>query len=287
MTRQKSRPSGEKYALKKVNGQSFFEFVAERKSNLTQNSEAELLAIAQHPCIARLVASFYTSTRMLLLTEELGTNIAAKIVEHGKYAEDEAMELLYDCARGVAHLHALQIVHRDLQPDNMLLVHESHGRRSLKLYDFGLGRFVNKPLNCSTFCGTPLYMAPGVRLCRRALSSEYAKPADMWSLGVTLYVMLSGCFPFPSEGLYENVMDGQCDFEEDEWAFVSTNAQLLVRDFIIASPSARRPADTLLQCLRVTWPASCTRPRGMRNEAQRAEHNGWQCEVLRCRRHLG
>ena len=74
VTRQKSRPSGEKYALKKVNGQSFFEFVAERKSNLTQNSEAELLAIAQHPCIARLVASFYTSTRMLLLTEELGTS---------------------------------------------------------------------------------------------------------------------------------------------------------------------------------------------------------------------
>eukprot|EP00971_Amphidinium_carterae_P249888 4960057-Amphidinium_carterae.1 len=92
---------------------------------------------------------------------------------------------------GVAFLHGLQVVHRDLKLENLLL--DSLG--CLRIADFGVAVLLRDPEELlSDACGTPSYMAP-------ELFREHHKgpPVDAWSVGVVLYAMLSGRMPFKGE----------------------------------------------------------------------------------------
>lgn len=89
--------------------------------------------------------------------------------------------------RAINHCHANGIVHRDIKPENIMIGKDGN----IKLIDFGLSkRSKNKNQLLSTIAGTPYYMAPEV------LDGEYNYHADIWSLGVLLYVLLSGYLPF-------------------------------------------------------------------------------------------
>ena len=84
-------------------------------------------------------------------------------------------------------MHARGIAHRDLKLDNILLNVDK-----VKIIDFGFAAFCKEGEKLKIFCGTPSYMAP--ELVRKA---EYdGRQVDMWALGVLLFVMLTGTFPF-------------------------------------------------------------------------------------------
>ena len=86
-------------------------------------------------------------------------------------------------------MHNNNIVHRDLKLDN-ILVEES--TRMVKLIDFGFSVVVGNGTPLKIFCGTPSYMAPEI-----VRKHEYdGKPVDIWALGVLLFVLLTGSFPF-------------------------------------------------------------------------------------------
>lgn len=89
--------------------------------------------------------------------------------------------------RAVNHCHANGIVHRDIKPENIMIGKD----KNLKLIDFGLARIHNsEKRNMRTVTGTPFFMAPEV------LSESYDHKCDIWSLGVVMYVLLSGYLPF-------------------------------------------------------------------------------------------
>jgi serine/threonine-protein kinase len=108
----------------------------------------------------------------------------------GSLAVGRALELCVGILAGLEFLHSRSIIHRDLKPANVLLQGDTP-----RLVDFGLSRMLRGDSASLTSAGTPHYMAP------EALDRKRNVQTDLWSVGVILYEMLSGRFPFQTENL--------------------------------------------------------------------------------------
>ena len=148
--------------------------------------------------------------------------------------------------------------------ENILLCNKpARGQKlQVKLADFGIATIVGSDAaqGAMTYCGTPHYFAPEVhrrqpkKKSRPALGGGaaapspvgYGKAADMWSIGVIVYVMLSGRPPFDEDDLEQAVQDGQWSFDPIEWGRVSLYAQDFVRNLMALDPAARLTAEDAL-----------------------------------------
>eukprot|EP00479_Gromia_sphaerica_P013910 TRINITY_DN8002_c0_g1_i1.p1 TRINITY_DN8002_c0_g1~~TRINITY_DN8002_c0_g1_i1.p1 ORF type:complete len:144 (-),score=25.81 TRINITY_DN8002_c0_g1_i1:275-706(-) len=125
------------------------------------------------------------------------------------------------------YLHNNDIVHRDLKPENILLVDKESD--VIKLSDFGLSRLVGDTSFIQTICGTPQYIAPELLLT----SDGYTKDVDYWSVGVVLYILLSGAPPFHdgrSKAVLEQVKTGDYRFPKSLFKDISKEAIDLVKN---------------------------------------------------------
>ncbi|KAK8271064.1 hypothetical protein V6Z12_D11G239100 [Gossypium hirsutum] len=119
-----------------------------------------------------------------------GGELFERICNAGRFGEDEARFFFQQLISGVSYCHAMKICHRDLKLENTLLDGSSTPR--LKICDFGYSKSSVLHSQPKSTVGTPAYIAPEV-----LSKKEYdGKIADVWSCGVTLYVMLVGAYPF-------------------------------------------------------------------------------------------
>lgn len=124
----------------------------------------------------------------------------------------------------LCYLHEHSICHRDIKPENFLLYKENDDTH-IKLIDFGLAKKVAKNELMSTPNGTPYYIAPEV------LKGSYTTQCDTWSMGVVMYIMLTGRPPFGGKNnneILQNVMTSNFDFSSPNWALVSNEAKDLI-----------------------------------------------------------
>ena len=98
----------------------------------------------------------------------------------------------------IRYCHAQGIIHRDIKPENLLFSSKDMSKSVLKISDFGLARFVEEDVFATTTCGTPGYVAPEV-----LKQMPYKEPCDFWSVGVVLFILLSGSPPFYDEDNFE------------------------------------------------------------------------------------
>jgi len=257
---------GEQRAVKIIDKKKFIQFQSKRNSHLTLRSEADVLLKLSHSGILGFYEWFETDMHLYLVTEFLqGGDLLQCILEHGCFTENMARRLFRDLCDAVKYLHTNSIVHRDLKPENILLTTKDRNTTQLKIADFGLARSNHQSNDCKTFCGTPHYFAPEVINTFRdgdSTESGYGKQADMWSLGVILYIMLSGIPPFEEEGLYEQILEGKFEFDVREWTVVSKEAKDLVKQLMTVNPKDRLTID---QACRHRWlqfevPSSCPSP---------------------------
>ncbi|XVF59486.1 hypothetical protein PTKIN_Ptkin07bG0279700 [Pterospermum kingtungense] len=118
-----------------------------------------------------------------------GGELFERICAAGRFNEDEARFFFQQLISGVSYCHAMQVCHRDLKLENTLL---DGSPPRLKICDFGYSKSSVLHSQPKSTVGTPAYIAPEV-----LLRPEYdGKIADVWSCGVTLYVMLVGAYPF-------------------------------------------------------------------------------------------
>ncbi|OEL22987.1 Serine/threonine-protein kinase SAPK7 [Dichanthelium oligosanthes] len=145
----------------------------------------------RHPNIIRFKEVVVTPTHLAIVMEyAAGGELFDRICNAGRFSEDEARYFFQQLICGVSYCHFMQICHRDLKLENTLL--DGSPAPRLKICDFGYSKSSLLHSKPKSTVGTPAYIAPEV-LSRR----EYdGKTADVWSCGVTLYVMLVGAYPF-------------------------------------------------------------------------------------------
>ncbi|XP_076881308.1 serine/threonine-protein kinase SAPK3-like [Bidens hawaiensis] len=165
----------------------------ERGPKIDENVKREIInhRSLRHPNIIRFKEVLLTPTHLAIVMEyAAGGELFAQICNAGRFSEDEARFFFQQLISGVRYCHQMEICHRDLKLENTLL----DGSRTprVKICDFGYSKSGLLHSQPKSKVGTPAYIAPEV-ISRK----EYdGKIADVWSCGVTLYVMLVGAYPF-------------------------------------------------------------------------------------------
>lgn len=168
------------------------------------HSEIKIMEQISHPRIARMYEAVETPKRMHLIMECLdGGNLCSYVKAKRRLSEEESKRIFFQILQAIDHLHDLGVSHRDVKLENVLFVDD----KDIKLIDFGFSTVCQPGKKLKVFCGTPSYMAP--EIVRR---SEYdGKPVDIWSMGILLYALLCGCFPFRAKAypdLYRRIARG-------------------------------------------------------------------------------
>lgn len=234
------------------------------KANNELTKEAEMLRSLRHPHIIHLEDIFADNKRLFLVMEmSSGGDLFDRIVKKKYYTEPEAKVVMTQILQAMAYLHERNIAHRDIKPENILLVNK-HSDVDIKLTDFGLAKKVDESGKMKTFCGTPQYFAPEVLQRRNTMkgAGTYSLAADMWSLGVILFVLLEGNYPFQENTLSQQINAAQYSFAAPIWKRISDEAKNLIRSLLVIDPNARLTAQQALQCEWLTSPSNAAPANG-------------------------
>lgn len=230
------KKTGDKYALKML-------------QDCTKARREVDLHWRASPCanIVRIIdvyENLYQGRKCLLIVMECmdGGELFSRIQDRGDQAftEREASDIMKSIGEAIQFLHAINIAHRDVKPEN-LLYSSKRPNALLKLTDFGFAKETTSHNSLATPCYTPYYVAPEV------LGPEkYDKSCDMWSLGVIMYILLCGYPPFYSNhglaispGMKKRIRMGQYEFPNPEWSDVSEEAKQLIRTLLKTEPTQR------------------------------------------------
>lgn len=147
-----------------------------------------------------------------------------------KISEEICKKIFYDICDGMAYLHMNHMAHRDIKLENILIT----DKNDIKIIDFGFGMFAPDDALQNFFCGTPNYMPPEIVVKQ----SYKGDRADLWSLGILLYKMLVGEFPFKGEtekDLYKTIQKGKFKIPQ----FISEDAKKILLSLIQLKPEKR------------------------------------------------
>jgi serine/threonine protein kinase len=235
-------------AVKIINKQKL---LGDPKSQEQVTREIEILKTVRHPNIIGYVDCVDTASKLYIVLEYAdGGELFDHIVKRGAFPEEDAKTIMLQLLHGVSYLHSAGIAHRDLKPEN-ILVHE--GR--IKITDFGLARLSENKSFMKTLCGTPQYVAPEIIIMASQndkVIPGYTTAVDMWSLGVILFLLLTGRQPFSAENnrtvsLYTQIENVIYAWPHSEDGYqISALAQDLVKKLLQAKPSDRLTAQEAL-----------------------------------------
>jgi serine/threonine protein kinase len=222
-------------------------------------------ALRSHANVVQTVDVFATVDRVHIVMELMrGGTVADLLQRHPRLPEPHARVVMRSLFAALAALHAQNIVHRDVRPDNMFTT-DHRFPMELALGDFGDASLVSdQRVNrdvLSSMTGDPAYMATEV--VRR---QKYGPAVDMWSAGVFMYRVLSGELPFTgtsTRAVYDAVRDGAVSLDAPVWAAVSPDAKSLIRQLLQPDPHKRISAlAASLHHWLLAPPPSAPRPAG-------------------------
>ncbi|MFT3768972.1 MAG: protein kinase [Minicystis sp.] len=155
--------------------------------------EAEAAARVRHDNVIAVLEAPVDRDGVLCFVTELlvGLDLADTLAYSGTLGPARALKIACGVAEGLAAAHAASVIHRDVKPENIFLVHAADGREAVKILDFGLAFLPGDDVTAARVVGTPEYMAP-----EQAQGAPARPTADVYSLGVVLYEMIAGRVPF-------------------------------------------------------------------------------------------
>ena len=151
--------------------------------------EIEILKELDHPSIARVIDIYEDERKFYFVQEYLsGGGLFDSLIQNVGFSEHASAMIMKQLLSAIAYLHSKKIAHRDIKPENIIFV--SNDALNIKLLDFGNSRKMGENQGMQGVYGTAYYVAPEV------LYGNYNEKCDVWSIGVILYMLLSGNPPF-------------------------------------------------------------------------------------------
>lgn len=160
----------------------------------------------------------------LILEYCKGGDLFTKVKEKDDFSEPTASMICRKIASVLAFAHSKGIMHRDLKPENILLVSRDSDT-DIRVADFGSSAIFSPGEKLNQLVGSPLYIAPSV------LKHNYGFEADLWSLGVVLYIVLGGFPPFwggNNKEIFHNVLNDPLNMNRGKIRDVSAEGKDLI-----------------------------------------------------------
>ncbi|KAM9375946.1 death-associated protein kinase 2 isoform 2-T2 [Pholidichthys leucotaenia] len=222
----KEKSTGTEYAAK---------FIKKRQSRVSRRGvrreeierEVDILQQLQHPNTVSLHDVYETRTDVVLILELVsGGELFDFLAQKETLSEEEATQFMKQILDGVLFLHSRRIVHFDLKPENIMLLDRNAELPRIKLIDFGLAHKIETGSDFKNIFGTPEFVAPEI-----VNYEPLGLAADMWSIGVITYILLSGASPFLGDTKQETLANiSAVNYQFDEDLFIGTSE--LAKSFI-------------------------------------------------------
>lgn len=230
---------GKVFLVREKQTNEMFALKVLKKDNIIKRNQVEhtktersVLGYVKHPFIVGLNMAFQSKDKLYFVLDYCaGGELFFHLGKVGKFSEQRACFYAAEITLAIDYVHGLDIVYRDLKPENVLLDSRGH----VRLTDFGLSKegITNSSSGANSFCGTPEYLAPEI-LNRQG----HGRAVDWWSLGALLYEMLTGLPPFycrDREKLFEKIRKGTLEYPK----YLSPRAQQLLRGLLTKDPRNR------------------------------------------------
>lgn len=193
--------------------------------------EVNILQQIQHPNIVTLHDVYENRTDVVLILELVsGGELFDFLAQKESLSEEEATQFIRQILEGVHYLHSGKIAHFDLKPENIMLLDKNVPLPRIKLIDFGLAHKIEAGAEFKNIFGTPEFVAPEI-VNYEPLGLE----ADMWSIGVITYILLSGASPFLGESKQDtlgNISAMNYEFDEEFFCHTSELAKSFIRQLL-------------------------------------------------------
>ncbi|XP_058851004.1 death-associated protein kinase 2-like isoform X1 [Acipenser ruthenus] len=244
----KEKSSGLEYAAK---------FIKKRQSRASRRGvrreeierEVNILQQIQHPNIITLHDVYENRTDTVLILELVsGGELFDFLAQKESLSEEEATQFMKQILDGVNYLHSRKIAHFDLKPENIMLLDKNVPLPRIKLIDFGLAHKIEDGVEFKNIFGTPEFVAPEI-----VNYEPLGLPADMWSIGVITYILLSGASPFLGETKQEtlgNISAMDYEFDEEFFSRTSELAKNFIRQLLVKDTRKRL---TIQEALNHPW----------------------------------
>ncbi|XP_045894631.1 death-associated protein kinase 2 isoform X1 [Micropterus dolomieu] len=246
------KSTGNKYAAK---------FIKKRQSRASRRGvrreeierEVDILQQLHHPNIVELHDVFENRTDVVLILELVsGGELFDFLAQKESLSEEEATQFIKQILDGVQYLHSKRISHFDLKPENIMLLDRNVPLPRIKIIDFGLAHKMEAGADFKNIFGTPEFVAPEI-VNYEPLGLE----ADMWSIGVITYILLSGASPFLGDTKQEtlgNISAVNYEFDEEFFSNTSELAKNFIRQLLEKDTRKRM---TIHEALNHPWIKSC------------------------------
>lgn len=213
-------------------------------------TEVKVVQKLDHPNIVKYLETFENEKYLYLVMEHCeGGELFERLKDYdnGIMAEKECANIMRQLFLAINHCHSKGVIHRDLKMENIMYKkREISENPEIKLIDFGLSKETSKHrLQMKTTCGSPYYVAPEI-----LSQSGYGKECDIWSLGVIMYMLLSGGIPFNGTSvleIFESIQQNEVRFEAPQWDNVSDEAKDFIRKCLNKNKNKRITAAKALK----------------------------------------